>query len=201
MTVFSAMDMGTRGSSGGVSSADLANLKFVPLHEGQGIYEAKVFGDELDAQGNPKITYDVKEISFGGNAKLGGIKSENDFSVIDLDLANIKEIQIVNPAFKSQRHKIENEFETFILATITFDKGAPVENILIPRKVQISAVEINTSVGKAWMLANLSKIEIKKSTVASQDAVNTVNQAFKESNDKSVAIKTTPGHKVVRRGK
>jgi hypothetical protein len=191
------MDMRNPGSSGGVSSADLDNLKFVPLQEGQGIFEAKIFG-ESDAQGNPKITYDVKEVSFGGNTKLGGIKNEDDFSVTDLDLSNIKEIQIMNPSFQSKRYKVENVFEVFVLAKIIFDSGAPVENILIPKKVQISAIEINTGAGKAWLLANLSKIEFKKTT-AVQNAVNDVNQALKESNEKSVAIKTTPGHKVVKK--
>jgi hypothetical protein len=191
------MDMRTPGSSGGVSSADLEDLKYVTLQEGQGIFEAKVFC-EADAQGNVKSIYDVKEVSFGGNTKLGGVKSEDDFSVTDLDIANVKEIQIVNARFESKRYKIENVPEVFVLAKITFDNGAVLENILIPKKVQISAVEVNTGAGKAWKFANLSKIEFKKS-MAAQNAVNNVEQAFKKSQEKAVAIKATSGHKVVKK--
>lgn len=196
LALFSAMDIG--GPSRGVSSADLDDLKFVPLQEGQGIFEAKIFG-EIDAlQGVPKISYDVKEISFGGSTKLGGVKNEEDFSVTDLDIAKIKEIQIINPVFQSKRYKVENVAEVFILAKVIFDTDATLENVLIPKKVQVSAVEINTGAGKAWKIATLSKIEFKK-TMASQDAVDLVNNAFKKSTEKSVEVKTTPGHKVVKK--
>ena len=196
LAIFSAMDMRGPGSSGSVSSADLEDLKFVPLQEGQGIFEAKIFG-ELDAQGNPKITYDVKEISFGGSTKLGGIKSEDDFSVTDLDIAKIKDIRVINSAFQSKRYTINNVSEVFVLARVTFDTGATLENVLIPKKVQVSAVEINTGAGKAWKLSNLSSIEFKKS-MAAQNAVSEVNNAFKKSAEKTAAVKKTPGHKVVK---
>lgn len=197
LAIFSAMDIRGPGSSGGVSSADLEDLKYVPLNEGQGIFEAKIFG-ELDAQGSPKITYDVKEISFGGNTKLGGIKSEDDFSVTDLDIAKIKDIQVVNPAFQSKRYTINNVSEVFVLAKVTFDTGATLENVLIPKKVQISAIEVNTGAGKAWKISNLSKIEFQK-TMTAKNAMNEVNQAFKESAEKTAEVKKTPGHKVVKK--
>ncbi len=172
-----------------------------PLQEGQGIFEAKIFGGELDAQGNPKVIYDVKEISFGGSTKLGGIKNETegDFSVTDLDIAKIKEIQIINSAFKSNKYKKQdNTSEEFVLAKVVFDTGVTLENILIPKKVQLSAIEINTGADKAWKLSTLSKIEFKKS-IATQDAVDQVNHAFKESEQKAGEIKKTPGHKVVKK--
>ncbi len=196
LAIFSAMDMRGPGASGGVSSADLEDLKFVPLQEGQGMFEAKILG-ELDVQGNPKIAYDVKEISFGGTTKLGGIKSEDDFSVTDLDIAKIKDISVVNAAFQSKRYKVNNVSEVFVLAKVTFDTGAILENVLIPKNVQVSAIEFNTGAGKAWKLSNLSKIEFKKS-MAAQNAVNEVNHAFKKSVEKTAEVKKTPGHKVVK---
>ena len=197
LAIFSAMDMRGPGSSGGVSSSDLDDLKFVPLQEGQGIFEAKIFGGMDAPQGNPRVSYDVKEVSFGGSTKLGGIKSEDDYSVTDLDIAKIKEIQIVNSDFQSKRYTINNVSEVFVLARVTFDTGATLENVLIPKKVQVSAVEINTGAGKAWKLSNLSKIEFKKSMEA-QNAVNEVNHAFKKSAEKTAEVKKTPGHKVVK---
>lgn len=197
LAIFSAMDMRGPGSSGGVASADLDDLKVVPLHEGQGMFEAKIFG-ELDAQGNPKITYDVKEISFGGDTRLGGIKSEDDFSVTELDIAKIKDIQVMNSAFQSKRYTVNNISEVFVLAKVTFDTGATLENVLIPKIVQVSGVEINTNAGKAWKLSTLSKIEFKKSMNA-QNAVDQVNNAFKKSEEITAEIKKTPGHKVVKK--
>lgn len=194
LAIFSAMDMRTPGSSGGVSSADLDHLKFVSLQDGQGILEAKIF-DEPDAQNNNNIkSYDVKEISFGGSTKLGGVKCEDDFSAIDLDLASIREINVVNSKFESKRYKIENTPEVFVLVKVLFDTGAVVENILIPNKVQISAVEVKPNAGRAWLLANLSKIEIKKYSDAQKNAVNLVNGAF-------ASVKAAPGHKVVKKVK
>lgn len=197
LAVFSAMDMRGPGSSGGVSSADLDDLKFVPLQEGQGIYEAKIFG-EADAQGNPKITYDVKEISFAGSTKLGGVKNEEDFSVTDLDISKIKEIQIINPTFQSKRYKVENIAEVFVMAKVIFDTGAVLDNVLFPKKAQVSAVEVSSGAGKAWKISTLSKIEFKKSMDA-QNAVDQVNHAFKQSEEKTAETKRTPGHKVVKK--
>jgi len=129
---------------------------YVPLEEGEGSYFAIIY-DEGNA-------IEVKDISFTGHTKIGGIRKEDDDSVNRLDLSNIKELHVLQPNYLSKKYSDKE----FILAKAIALNDTVIEDLLIPRQVVICAIEKNSGLEKAWFLYKLTKIVLaKKETIES----------------------------------
>lgn len=171
--IFSGMDVRTPGT-GRLPE----ELKYVPLQEGQGSFEARIV-DEVDDKGNPKVVFDVKDVSFGGSTKLGGVRREDDDAMMILNISEIKEIQILKSVFQSQRYKRDNVPEEFILVKLITETNAEVNNVLIPKYVQISGIDKKTGLGTAWELSTLIKISFEPAK-STEKAIKEVNKALQE---------------------
>lgn len=127
----------------------LSTVGYQQLKEKEGCFHATIIDD-----GN-KI--DVRNFSFTGYSSLGGVLKESDDSVNRLELSQLKEIKIVNRSYESERYKNQD----LLKAEITTKNGNVIADLLIPRKVEISGIEISTQIQKAWSLSKVERIIIK----------------------------------------
>ena len=146
LTIITCLNMGeTRKESETLQAPRFANLE-----KGQGKYSGIISDD------NSKI--DVTDISFSGETKVGGIRTEKDDSSNVLDLSIHKEIIIEKPSYESKKYSDKE----FCLATVVSVNGAKITNLLIPKFITICAKEKKTLTEKAWYISKLKKIKINK---------------------------------------
>ncbi len=143
----SAMTGGKEGTNGPDAPA------FVKLERNQPSYVGTVIDDGTKLR--------VKDISFTGNIKLGGIRSETSDSSITLSLDQILKLEIVNTIYTSK--KFPNQ--EFILVNVVPKRKTKAGTemtmaLLIPRNVQISAKDVDTDIEHAWWLREISKLII-----------------------------------------
>ena len=127
----------------------LQTVAYHQLKEKEGCYHAVIYDD-----GN-KI--EVRSFSFTGYTTLNGVLKESDDSVNRLDISQLKEIVVTNRSYMSDRYK---NLE-LIQATVTTSNGKKISDLLIPRQVEISGIEISTQIQKAWNLSKIEKVVIK----------------------------------------
>lgn len=127
--------------------------EFVALQEGVESISGKIYDD-----GN---IIDLKEISFTGHNKIGGIRSETDDSVNVLDLSKLKEIIIKQENYVSPRRYRDKEF---ILVDTISNNGAITKDLLVPKKIVICGISKKTDMEKAWYLNKVDKVEISNSS-------------------------------------
>lgn len=129
--------------------------RFVPLDPDDNSYCGIVIDN--------KVPLHIKNISFSGSTKIGGMRKETDDSISALDLSRVQKIIIKNPFFQSPHHSPSNEMVLFILSEITFllpDMATKTEEYLIPHDIVFSAEEISTGVQKAWRLRDITSFSI-----------------------------------------
>ncbi len=124
-------------------------VRYHQLKEKEGCYHATIH----DA-GN-KI--EVRNFSFAGYTTLGGVLKETDDSVNRLDLSEIKEIIVTNQFYTGQRYK---NLE-LLQAEITTKNNKRINDLLIPRHIEISGIEISTQIQKAWDFSKVEKVIIQ----------------------------------------
>lgn len=122
---------------------------FHQLREREGCYHATIHDDGSIVK--------VRNFSFTGYTSLGGILRETDDSVNRLEIAQVKEIIILNRFHISERYKNQE----LLLAQVVTTNNSIIDNLLIPRHVEISGVETTTQIQKAWKLSSIDKIEIE----------------------------------------
>ncbi|MBD3231587.1 hypothetical protein GF322_02880 [Candidatus Dependentiae bacterium] len=124
--------------------------EFVELKEGEGSFSGKIYDEQS--------IIDVKEISFTGHTSIGGVRKETDDSVNILDLAIIKEIEILKPDYESKRFSDKE----FTLTAIEYLHDSQRKEFLVPKKIVICAREANTGQKKAWLFSKIKKITIER---------------------------------------
>ena len=121
---------------------------FAPLEEGAGSISGMIYDD--------KTITTVKDLSFFGNTKVGGLRKESDDSFNQLELPGVKEIQIITPNHQSTRYKDKD----FALIKVKMINGKEIPDLLAPRHIVICGIEQGTKIEKAWFLNMINKIVI-----------------------------------------
>lgn len=140
---------------GNERSSNALEPRFVPLDPDENSYCGIVIDN--------RIPLHVKNISFSGSTKIGGMRKEADDSVSALDLSRVQKIMIKNPFFQSPHHSPSRDTLLFILSEIAFllpDMATKTEEYLIPHDIVFSAEEISTGVQKAWRLRDIDSLSI-----------------------------------------
>jgi hypothetical protein len=119
---------------------------FAPLSAGEG----QLFGRVYDEKSESRIS----EMSFFGHTSVSGVRMEKNDSINRIELSKIREINIVNPNYVSNRYSDKD----FVLADIVSNGGHVVEGLLIPKHVVICGLELDTKMEKAWFLGRISKV-------------------------------------------
>jgi len=158
---------------GPVRSSTVLEPKFIPLEEGQGSYVVKVYDD------SKLLT--IKDASFSGRTSIGGIRSENDDSIMQLKLSKVKEIRIIKPVFQSKRFSDQE----FTLASITTNNNTVVDNLLIPKNIVICGMEESTQIERAWLFSKLNRLVIE-SGIKPPKASKIKKESTKEINQKAL---------------
>lgn len=127
----------------------LSGPAFHKLEEKQGCYTVTVFDD-----GNKIV---LRDFSFTGHTSIGGILKETDDSVNKLEIAQIKEISILNNDYKSKRYPNQE----VLLAEVTIKNGKKITDLLIPKHIIICGIEVSTDMQKAWVLSKINKVIIE----------------------------------------
>ena len=136
---------------GGGGSASLGlGPEFIELKDGEGFYSGKIYDEQS--------IVDVRELSFTGSTKIGGVKKETDDSENVLDFSIIKEIEILKPYYASKRFSDKD----FMLAAVQYVNDNEKKEFLVPRKIVICALEAETGQRKAWLLNKIKKIVIER---------------------------------------
>ena len=134
--------------TGGTEKTGPIKPEFVELQEGAESISGKIY-DEYNIIA-------VKEMSFTGHNKIGGIRRESDDSVNVLDLAKLKEIIIKKENYISPRYQDQE----FILVETVSNNGARTKDLLVPKKIVICGISIESEMEKSWYLNKVNKIEI-----------------------------------------
>ncbi len=127
----------------------LKTVAYHQLKEKEGCFHATIHDD-----GN-KI--EVRNFSFAGYVTLSGVLKESDDSVNRLDVSEIKTIDITNRFYTSNRYK---NLELLQVA-VTTKNNKTITDLLVPRHIEISGIEISTQIQKAWSLSSIEKIIIQ----------------------------------------
>lgn len=141
-----------------VSTSKTDEPHFAPLEESEGNYNGTIYDE--------KTTTKVHELSFFGHTKVGGLRKESDDSFNQLKLSDIKEIQVVNPNYLSNRFK-DKDFALIKVITIN---GNEIPDLLAPRHIVICGIEQGTKIEKAWFLNAINKIVIISTDQTTQES-------------------------------
>ncbi len=134
--------------------------EYVELKDGQPSFLARIYDD--------KSSIELKDFSFTGHTELGGVRKEDDDSVNTLDLSEIKELQVKNPNYISEKYKDKE----YILASAVTNNGVAIKNLLIPRQVTICGIEVKTKMKKVWLLRNINKITLSRPVVKKKKIID-----------------------------
>ncbi len=135
-------------TDGAKKETETLTPEFVSLLEGEGILTGTIYDD--------KNIIPVKELSFTGHSRIGGIRRNSDDSVSVLDLTKIKELKILKGIYVSPRYQDKE----YILAQVTSANGAITKDLLIPRDLVICGIATETEMEKAWFLKKTSRVEV-----------------------------------------
>ncbi|MCG2756335.1 hypothetical protein L6269_02470 [Candidatus Dependentiae bacterium] len=144
-------------TDGAKKEADTNAIEYVALQEGENIISASL-SDESN------IT-ELKEASFTGHSKIGGVRRESDDSITQLSLADIKALEVINESYTSPRYQDKE----FILLKVISASGVETADFLVPRDVVICGIEKETNMAKAWYLRKIKKLEISMPEVKKEE--------------------------------
>lgn len=131
---------------GGDKVNTVRNPSFTALESGAKSYRAIIIDDGKETE--------VKDISIGGRTNFIGIRRESDNSVMEIDFSKIKELDIKNQAYFSERF---SDQEFVLVDCMTID-GSRLINLLFPRNLVISAVSMKPEIKYSWYLRSVQKI-------------------------------------------
>ncbi|HBS47637.1 TPA: hypothetical protein DEO28_04730 [Candidatus Dependentiae bacterium] len=135
----------------------------------------------------------VKEISFSGSTKVGGIKNLMmkdgkeiiDSIDLDIDLADIRLLKVLDKSYKNEK----SDVEYIKVEYRTLQKPDVVKIGLFPRDVKMSAKNMDGGEGLSWLLREVNEIEIigRYEIVEAKQVKNESKPALKTV-DKKVAM-------------
>ena len=127
---------------------DLKEPQFVSLAIGQDMLSGRV-KDEL------KVT-ELEQISFYGSTDVGGVYSEHDDSITEMQLAHARRLTVKASEFNSLRYPGK---ELCSVDSENID-GSVTKGLLFPRKIVICGIQRGTYDAKAWFLSKIDYLEI-----------------------------------------
>lgn len=143
---------------------------FAALEEGEDLFEGIVKDDQAEIS--------IQQLSFFGHATVGGIRQENNDSMIKLNLATIKRLELIQAQYTSKRYS-EKDFSLFRKVSVVPGTAAEVaEEILIPRNVVICGIDKKTGDERSWYLGKVEQlIVIQENGQAQLDMTTTTTAA------------------------
>ena len=155
-----AVNMDTQS---GKRSVDL-EPSFAPLQAGQGSFMAVVHDGSMAVE--------VEDLSFFGHTSLGHVKSEDNDSVCEFDLAEITTLEVIQPHFDSSKFS-DQVFTKISITTLSqaaeksndAPKTRTVENLLVPRNIIVCGKERSTGIKRAWFISKINKIVVQHADI------------------------------------
>lgn len=153
LVLFFTVNMDTQS---GKRSVDL-EPSFAPLQAGQGSFIGEIHDGSMAVE--------VEDLSFFGTTSLGHIKSEDNDSVCEFDLAEITQLEVIQPHFDSCRFS-DQVFTKVSITTLLSKAQNPqdsgqtrtVNNLLVPRNIIVCGRERATGIKRAWFINKINKI-------------------------------------------
>jgi hypothetical protein len=98
---------------------------------------------------------DLTNISFYGDTSVRGILSESSDSSIDLDLSDIKSLNVSQEPYISKRHPQKD----VVLVTVVDQKNSITHEFLFPRRLIICGRDAS-NFGRSWYIFQINELHI-----------------------------------------
>jgi|GEM_PF-5807824 len=115
---------------------------FISLHSDQGIYNGVIVDNRYQTP--------VTKLSFAGETIVDGIKNKNDHSSNRVNMADIAQLTMINPAYDFKN-------QDYCLMRVTTLTGAQ-EDLLFPRKLIVCAQAQASKIEKSWYIESITAI-------------------------------------------
>ncbi len=155
----------------------LKEPSYAELEEGEELYDGTVKDEG--------VVTELKQVSFFGHTKVGGVRQEPGDAVTRLDLGKIKSIKVLQEIATSKKYPEKDFCE---IAKTSLD-GTTQEILLVPRHVVICGIDKTTGDEKAWYLNKIDELMVEK---AKEPSLKTTDIAAQHVDAKKKTKKNQP---------